>query len=160
MQCRAIAQEKDCPFGNDCKYDHDIPAYFARREPDIGPMCPVWDVHGYCPVGLNCRWARSHITDDLKLVYKEEKIPIEEVGLTSGMNESGMSLEMSLISYERRRTHFSVDLLRIRTIVLSIFMERYTLLLLQLLETSLFVVSVWNTEQILLAVKWPCVAIY
>lgn len=40
---------------------------------------------GYCPVGLNCRWAQSHVTEDLKLVYKKEQIPIEEVGGDGGV---------------------------------------------------------------------------
>ena len=80
-----IHSVKECPFGDTCKYDHDIQAYFSRREPDIGPLCPVWSVHGYCPVGLNCRWAQSHVTEDLKLVYKKEQIPIEEVGGDGGV---------------------------------------------------------------------------
>ena len=46
-------------------------------------MCPVWDAHGFCPVGLNCRWARSHVTEDLKLKKKPEsdQVPIIEVGI-------------------------------------------------------------------------------
>ena len=43
-------------------------------------MCPVWESHGYCPKGLNCRWVGSHVTEDLKLISKppEEQIPIVE----------------------------------------------------------------------------------
>ncbi|OAO15656.1 tRNA-dihydrouridine(47) synthase [NAD(P)(+)] [Blastocystis sp. ATCC 50177/Nand II] len=81
MLCSFIARETECPKGDNCKYSHDIPGYMQNRAPDIGPKCPIWDVHGYCPYGLNCRWVGSHCTEDFKLVAKpkEEQIPIVEL---------------------------------------------------------------------------------
>lgn len=54
-------------------------------------MCPVWDVHGFCPVGLNCRWARSHVTEELTLKTKpeEEQVPIIEVWIGDGDPSDG-----------------------------------------------------------------------
>ena len=45
-------------------------------------MCPVWKEHGYCPAGLNCRWALSHISlPNYQLIVKPEteQHPIIEV---------------------------------------------------------------------------------
>ena len=80
MQCREVAQGRECPYKDSCKFDHDVQAFFANRQPDISPMCPVWERHGYCPMGLNCRWAGSHTSSDLKPVAKptEEQTPIIE----------------------------------------------------------------------------------
>lgn len=76
-----MAKGKECQFGDKCKYNHDIASYFANREPDISPMCPVYEAHGYCPVGLNCRWAGSHTTADYQIVSKpeSEQTPIIEL---------------------------------------------------------------------------------
>ena len=75
-----MAQGRECPYKDSCKFDHDVQAFFAARQPDIGPVCPVWEKHGYCPMGLNCRWAGSHTSADLKPIAKpaEEQIPIVE----------------------------------------------------------------------------------
>ncbi|OAO17951.1 tRNA-dihydrouridine(47) synthase [Blastocystis sp. ATCC 50177/Nand II] len=79
--CKYVEHGKTCPFGRACRHEHDIHAFFRKRDADIGSVCPVWNRHGYCPSGMNCRWASSH-TDwkQLKTIEKkkEEQIPIVE----------------------------------------------------------------------------------
>lgn len=100
MQCREVAQGRECPYKDSCKFDHDVQAFFANRQPDISPMCPVWEKHGYCPMGLNCRWAGSHTSADLKTITKptEEQTPIIEY------NEIG-----NLLQVLRKKTYIFVS---------------------------------------------------
>ena len=63
-------------------------------------MCPVFEAHGFCPVGLNCRWAGSHTSSDFKIVTKpeEEQIPILELN-TAG--ETPQLLRKKTYVYEK-----------------------------------------------------------
>ena len=82
MQCKFIAKGEPCPYGAACKYEHDIPTFLKNRGEDIGPVCPFWvllgfsdspqNAHGYCPMGLNCRWAMSHTSASFEPIEKPQ----------------------------------------------------------------------------------------
>ncbi|KAJ1339676.1 hypothetical protein BSLG_005709 [Batrachochytrium salamandrivorans] len=38
--CNKFATGEQCNLGSNCKYSHDIQAYLAEKEPDLGPVCP------------------------------------------------------------------------------------------------------------------------
>jgi tRNA-dihydrouridine synthase 3 len=63
---------KPCIRGSECNWSHDLKAYLDQKEPCIDGICPVWKELGYCPMGIKCRWLKSHFDyDSLKLTYKE-----------------------------------------------------------------------------------------
>lgn len=64
--CRPVAAGETCPFGDSCKFSHDMGDYMKRKEKDLGATCPVFDDVGFCRFGLACRFAGAHVvkTDD------------------------------------------------------------------------------------------------
>lgn len=59
--CRPVATgEKECSFGDSCKFSHDVNEYMKRKPKDLGARCPVFDALGYCNDGLSCRFAMAH----------------------------------------------------------------------------------------------------
>jgi tRNA-dihydrouridine synthase 3 len=59
--CAQMGRTGLCSYGDSCKYTHDVIAYLQSKPPDIGPRCYVWDVRGYCPAGIKCRFGSCHI---------------------------------------------------------------------------------------------------
>lgn len=59
--CTAIKQGRSCPYGNSCKFSHDLEAYQVLRPLDLGETCPIYSLHGYCRFGVACRFGSSHL---------------------------------------------------------------------------------------------------
>ena len=54
-----------------CKAEsHSVEAYLAGKEPDIGPVCYVYEDRGYCPAGYKCRWLGAHLIEGNVLAPK------------------------------------------------------------------------------------------
>ena len=64
--------DRSCQFGEKCRYCHDTAAYLAKKPPDIGSTCHLFDTLGRCPYGLACRCGNSHMTSDLQNVTDEQ----------------------------------------------------------------------------------------
>ncbi|XP_077599327.1 tRNA-dihydrouridine(47) synthase [NAD(P)(+)]-like [Stigmatopora nigra] len=67
--CTSVIQGEgkgDCPFGDKCRFYHDVAAYVASKPADLGKRCHVYDTYGKCTYGLYCRFAGAHTTADLK----------------------------------------------------------------------------------------------
>ena len=67
--CMAILRGDPCPFGESCRFSHDIKGYMATRPEDIcvlaesmGGKCPTFATTGYCFYGAICRLGGYHIT--------------------------------------------------------------------------------------------------
>jgi tRNA-dihydrouridine synthase 3 len=56
--------ESSCPFGDNCKFEHDIRKYLkdGKREDlqTFGGKCPLYEQTGSCPAGWRCRFAIGH----------------------------------------------------------------------------------------------------
>ena len=68
------SQDKDivsCPFGDNCRFMHDVATFMKHKPADIGDSCHVFDKYGLCPYGLACRYASSHVTKDFLNVVEE-----------------------------------------------------------------------------------------
>ncbi|ORX88395.1 FMN-linked oxidoreductase [Basidiobolus meristosporus CBS 931.73] len=70
--CNFINKNQECPHGESCKYTHDVKAYMEAKGNDIGDKCPHFENYGSCPYGYKCRFAKHHVTDDLKLIVKPD----------------------------------------------------------------------------------------
>ncbi|KAK9473872.1 uncharacterized protein V1510DRAFT_391090 [Dipodascopsis tothii] len=71
--CEALKQlSGTCPFGAQCRYEHDPAKYLAAQPAHIEGPCPVYEAIGYCPSGIKCRWLFSHYADG-KLLADEAK---------------------------------------------------------------------------------------
>jgi tRNA-dihydrouridine synthase 3 len=49
-----------CPFGERCRDEHSLAAFFAAKPVDLEGVCPVFSALGVCASGPSCRWALSH----------------------------------------------------------------------------------------------------
>lgn len=56
-----------------CKYSHDMTAYLAQKEKDIGDKCVNISLLGYCPYGLRCRYLSGHAP----LTLEQEAVPVD-----------------------------------------------------------------------------------
>lgn len=59
-----------CSFGSDCKFCHDVDEYLSLKLPEIESnffkKCPIYEESGYCPMGVKCKFLKSHWDADLK----------------------------------------------------------------------------------------------
>lgn len=68
--CPAIVQERDCQFGEKCKFNHDLKKYLDEKPPDLGEECYLFETYGKCPCGVTCRYAKPHLDKDFKNITK------------------------------------------------------------------------------------------
>eukprot|EP00795_Rhopilema_esculentum_P014894 gene14894-6033_t len=62
-----------CANQKDCKFLHDVDEYLRKKPDDIGECCVNFQLNGRCKFGLECRFAKCHISDDFKNIVDEEK---------------------------------------------------------------------------------------
>ena len=77
--CMAVLRGDTCPFGDSCRFSHDLKGYMATRPTDIkelaeamGGKCPIFAAKGYCFYGAICRVGSCHITKTGENVRNEE----------------------------------------------------------------------------------------
>lgn len=70
--CPTIFQEKECRFGEKCKFSHDIKEFMESKPKDIGSHCFMFETYGKCPFGLACRYGSKHISEDFKNIVNQE----------------------------------------------------------------------------------------
>ncbi|KAJ2748195.1 tRNA-dihydrouridine synthase 3 [Coemansia sp. BCRC 34490] len=58
--CVRLSVGEECPHGDSCPFSHDVDGYLAQKEPDLGPVCHLHALFGYCKYGLRCRYAEGH----------------------------------------------------------------------------------------------------
>lgn len=90
---------RECPFGDKCRFHHNVAEYFATKPADIGESCYLYDIFGKCAYGLTCRFAKAHTTPDFKTMENAELIKTNE-----GRNAVKNSLSKDLQNSLRKRS--------------------------------------------------------
>lgn len=102
--CLSVIQNnRECSFGDRCKFHHDVAKYMASKPPDIGESCYLYETFGKCGYGLSCRFAKGHTTPDLKTLEKTDLVKAHE-GKTWVMNSLSKDLQYRL---RKREVDFS-----------------------------------------------------
>ncbi|XP_005089507.1 tRNA-dihydrouridine(47) synthase [NAD(P)(+)]-like isoform X2 [Aplysia californica] len=70
--CPAIKDERECSFGDKCKFNHSKEDFMANKLPDLEGPCYNFENFGFCKYSLACRFAKNHTTEDLQNVVDEE----------------------------------------------------------------------------------------
>lgn len=70
--CPSIIREESCPFGDECRFIHDVSTFLSNAMPNIGSKCHMFSEFGRCPSGITCRFSSAHLTSDFKNVVNEE----------------------------------------------------------------------------------------
>ncbi|XP_053159321.1 tRNA-dihydrouridine(47) synthase [NAD(P)(+)]-like [Hemicordylus capensis] len=74
--CPSIVQERadKCFFGSQCHFLHDVKEYLAKKPPDLGDCCILFETFGKCIYGATCRFARAHFGEDCKNVINVDRL--------------------------------------------------------------------------------------
>ena len=76
--CPSLARNNaTCDDKEKCQFIHDIQEYLKNKPADIGEDCINFKLTGKCPYGLECRFAKCHISDDLANIIDYEKYDAE-----------------------------------------------------------------------------------
>ncbi|CAG5132709.1 unnamed protein product [Candidula unifasciata] len=70
--CPAIKENKECRFGDRCKFSHDKEDFISKKLPELAGSCYIYDTFGHCPYGISCRFAANHMTEDFQNKTNEE----------------------------------------------------------------------------------------
>lgn len=72
--CRSVISGSDekCSRVN-CKFQHDLTAFFEKKPPDIADKCYIYSTKGFCPYGVTCRFATTHLDENLKNIQSNEQ---------------------------------------------------------------------------------------
>ncbi|GAM23390.1 hypothetical protein SAMD00019534_065650 [Acytostelium subglobosum LB1] len=70
--CPAYLKERTCPFGDTCKFSHDVSKYLASKPPSIG-KCYLFEKYGSCRFGISCLYGQDHIVNNESIVDTNKK---------------------------------------------------------------------------------------
>jgi tRNA-dihydrouridine synthase 3 len=98
---KIIGGETACPYGEDCRFSHDLKGYMATRPTDIvelteamGGSCPNYKSMGYCIYGAMCRVGSCHINktgDNLRNEKDTSSGEEKDVSSSSDVDTSPLS---------------------------------------------------------------------
>ncbi|KAL3832035.1 hypothetical protein ACJMK2_023715 [Sinanodonta woodiana] len=91
--CAEILAEKECRFGDKCKFIHDVKEYMASKPADIRDTCYVFSKFGKCAYGPACRFGTSHLDLNFKNIINME---IFDPGLKTVTNVLVKDLQVKL----------------------------------------------------------------
>lgn len=75
--CPSVMDGRECPYGSDCRYGHNLEEFWRNKPADIGDRCPNFETFGKCFYGFSCRFAGAHVdTKEWKNVENPEKFPV------------------------------------------------------------------------------------
>lgn len=128
---------QECKHGDKCKYTHSIRKYLDQEgkvneqegeaneqegaasgvEDRLFKVCPVWEENGFCPVGWQCRYIKSHSKEvehddgktELVLVQDEQKMKAAGYDETTKAVAAKVQNTIGIkdrIDLERRRVDF------------------------------------------------------
>jgi tRNA-dihydrouridine synthase 3 len=113
--CMSAIRGDKCPFGDGCKFSHDIKAYMATRPTDITQVdgCPNYKLHGYCVFGVACRFGGCHISKTGENIHKDAvdtpgvkpDVPLQETSINSLPRDVQILLRKNKYDFKCKR-HF------------------------------------------------------
>ncbi|KAJ1330602.1 hypothetical protein BSLG_009054 [Batrachochytrium salamandrivorans] len=70
--CNKVSRgDSTCPLGDQCRYSHDVSAYLLAKGPDLGTVCPQFELLGECKFGIKCRFSGAHTNAEGMQVVKD-----------------------------------------------------------------------------------------
>ena len=87
--CPSLSNGEGLCENDDCKYLHDVQEYMKNKPEDIGDQCVNFLLKGKCIYGLECRFAKCHISDDCKNIVNKDKYEsvLREQGKKMGLHK-------------------------------------------------------------------------
>ncbi|EPS65108.1 hypothetical protein M569_09667 [Genlisea aurea] len=72
--CPEVAKTGDfssCPYGENCRFSHDVDAFNAQKPQDLDGVCPFLNEERPCPYGLSCRFSGTHKVTDTGIASED-----------------------------------------------------------------------------------------
>ena len=125
--CQSLQTNEICPYGENCKYNHDFVTYLKGKPADINANCPNYQTYGYCTYGLMCRFGSCHINYEsgvnlgtpnslripLNSLSKEVQNQLRKRIYKSNSNKSRNAADVSSVSEETSVTENTLSLKKI-----------------------------------------------
>ncbi|GFO10069.1 tRNA-dihydrouridine(47) synthase [nad(p)(+)] [Plakobranchus ocellatus] len=70
--CPAIKENRECKFGDNCKFNHDKADFMSKKLPDIKGTCYLFDTFGFCQFGITCRFSSNHLSENFHNIVKND----------------------------------------------------------------------------------------
>ena len=93
--CPAIKENRECRFGDNCKFNHDKKDFMSKKLPELEGSCYVFDKFGFCQYGITCRYASNHLADNLQNIVKDDVFE-KMKGKKKFLNELGGEIRQKL----------------------------------------------------------------
>lgn len=77
-------QEGECPKEN-CRFSHKLDEYLESKGEDLGDQCPVYEAKGFCPRGVTCRFAKSHLDANCRNMKRDDYDPKKSPSTCNGV---------------------------------------------------------------------------
>lgn len=82
---------RQCPFGDKCKFEHDLRSYLRDVKRDdlttFDGICPVWRARGRCRLDWSCRFVKSHSKEIEHDDNRKELVLVENSELVAKYND-------------------------------------------------------------------------
>ena len=89
-----LSDAPSCPFGERCRYLHDVAGFMASKLPDINETCFLFTRYGKCPYGRACRFGTCHLSSDHENVINDQlydpQRPVATVNILSKMLQENL----------------------------------------------------------------------
>lgn len=67
-----LSDSHSCPFGERCRYMHDVAGFMASKPPDVDKTCYLFSMYGKCPYGRACRFGTCHLSSDHENIINDK----------------------------------------------------------------------------------------
>ena len=99
--CAAIVDGRPCPYGDGCRFSHDLAAYMQERPDDLGETCPIYTLRGHCRFGVRCRFGSCHLDATTGTNLRTEVTPAPEEEANTVSNDLINRLRKKLYDFAR-----------------------------------------------------------
>ncbi|KAJ5021606.1 hypothetical protein PSV09DRAFT_2385979 [Bipolaris maydis] len=110
---------KDCPFGEKCKFEHDLRKYLkeGRREDltTFDGQCPIYAVKGFCHFGWKCRFVGSHSEERTTEDGRKELVLKENAELKAKLSGDDDEAEAEVVNIVPKEVKFGLSRRKIGT---------------------------------------------
>ena len=93
--CPSVMGERTCPYGDRCKFSHDVQKFVESRQTVVDKNCYMFAKYGRCPFGVTCLFADQHLTENFSNVVNQELVD-KYKGRCSVLNTISKDLQIRL----------------------------------------------------------------
>lgn len=97
-------------LGDQCKFSHDLRAFWDRKPADLGPECPLYRAFGFCRFGITCRYAADHVCPETLENRLTDACKAESGGLECNNGTPGETNRLNAaVRIQLRRREYNFD---------------------------------------------------